>query len=598
MSVSALSLTRALGSVSGPLQVVSLLSLVLLLLKAVQFYLRRQWLLKVFHQFPSPPSHWLCGHSLKRSKENELQELLKRVEKFPCAYPRWMWGDNVYLIVYDPDYMKVVLGRSDPKSNDVCRFLAPWIGTGLLLLEGETWFQHRRMLTPAFHHDILKPYLGLMADSVRGMLDKWEEFVSQDSSLEILGDISLMTLDTIMKCAFSHQGSVRNDRNSQSYIQAIKNLNSMLFSRLRNVFYQNDLIYRLTREGHWNHQACQLAHQYTGSSLHGLLPNLHQAHVKGPDLDLSDRAQTPASSSGAGTHLPAAGTGNPELRVSGVEQGVTGVTRLGLRGIWGYGGAAYGPPESSALAGNHCSGTDAVIKERKANLQKEGELEKVRSRRHLDFLDILLFARMENGSSLSDEDLRAEVDTFMFGGHDTTASGISWILYALASHPEHQQRCREEIQSLLGDGASITWDHLDQMPYTTMCIKEALRLYPPVPAISRELSKPITFPDGRSLPAGIKVALSIYGLHHNPKVFDPSRFALGSNQHSHAFLPFSGGSRNCIGKRFAMNELKVAVALILLRFELSPDPSRVPCLIPEIILKPKNGIHLHLKSLT
>ena len=65
MSVSELSPTRALGSVSGPLQVVSLLSLVLLLLKAVQFYLRRQWLLKVFHRFPSPPSHWLCGHSLK-----------------------------------------------------------------------------------------------------------------------------------------------------------------------------------------------------------------------------------------------------------------------------------------------------------------------------------------------------------------------------------------------------------------------------------------------------------------------------------------------------------------------------------------------------
>uniref|UniRef100_A0A8C6DZA7 Uncharacterized protein n=1 Tax=Moschus moschiferus TaxID=68415 RepID=A0A8C6DZA7_MOSMO len=211
MSVSVLSLTRALGSVSGLLQVVSLLSLVLLLLKAVQFYLRRQWLLKVFHQFPSPPSHWLCGHSLK---EEELQELLKRVKKFPCAYPRWMWGDKVHLVVYDPDYMKVVLRRSDPKAEDIYRFLAPWIGTGLLLLEGQTWFQHRRMLTPAFHYDILKPYLSLMADSVRGMLDKWEEFASQDSCLEILGDISLMTLDTIMKCAFSHQGSIRNDRRS------------------------------------------------------------------------------------------------------------------------------------------------------------------------------------------------------------------------------------------------------------------------------------------------------------------------------------------------------------------------------------------------
>jgi alkane 1-monooxygenase len=64
---------------------------------------------------------------------------------------------------------------------------------------------------------------------------------------------------------------------------------------------------------------------------------------------------------------------------------------------------------------------------------------------------------MENGKGLSDKDLRAEVDTFVFEGHDTTASGLSWIFYALAMHPKHQQMCREEVQSLLGDGASITW---------------------------------------------------------------------------------------------------------------------------------------------
>ncbi|XP_055442949.1 cytochrome P450 4A24-like isoform X2 [Bubalus kerabau] len=478
MSVSALSPSRALGGVSGLLQVVSLLGLVLLLLKAAQLYLHRQWLLKALHQFPSPPSHWFYGHKREFQEEGELPHLLKRVEKYPRACVRWMWGTKAFILVYDPDYMKMVLGRSDPKVRITFRHLKPWIGTGLLLLEGQTWYQHRRMLTPAFHYDILKPYVGIMADSVRVMLDKWEELVSQDSHLEIFGDVSLMTLDTIMKCAFSQQGSVQTDR--------------------------------LTPEGRWNHRACQLAHQHT----------------------------------------------------------------------------------------------DAVIKERKAHLQKEGELEKVRSRRHLDFLDILLFARMENGSSLSDEDLRAEVDTFMFEGHDTTASGISWILYALASHPEHQQRCREEIQSLLGDGASITWDHLDQMPYTTMCIKEAMRLYPPVPVIGRELSKPITFPDGRSLPAGILVSLSIYGLHHNPKVwpnpevFEPTRFAPGSTRHSHAFLPFSGGSRNCIGKQFAMNELKVAVALTLLRFELSPDPSRVPVPMPVMVLRSKNGIHLQLRKLS
>ncbi|CAK6441175.1 unnamed protein product [Pipistrellus nathusii] len=509
MSVSVLSPTRLLGSVSGLLQVASLLALVLLLLKAAQLYLRRQWLLKAVQEFPSPPSHWLFGHIQEFQKDQELQQFQKWVEKFPCACPRWMWGSKVNLMVYDPDYMKVVLGRSDPKNHGSYRFLAPWIGYGLLLLNGQTWFQHRRMLTPAFHYDILKPYVRLMADSVRIMLDKWEELISQDSHLEISEHISLMTLETIMKCAFSQKDSIQTDSKSQTYIKAIRDVKNLFTSRVRNFFYQNDIIYWLTPDGQWSQWACQLAHQHT----------------------------------------------------------------------------------------------DRVIKLRKTHLQEEEELEKIRRKRNLDFLDILLFARMKNGSSLSDKDLRAEVDTFMFEGHDTTASGISWILYALASHPEHQQRCRQEIQSLLGDGASITWDHLDQMPYTTMCIKESLRLYPPVPMVGRELSKPITFPDGRSLPKGIHVSLNIYALHHNPKVwpdpevFDPSRFAPGSDSHSHAFLPFSGGSRNCIGKHFAMNELKVAVALTLLRFELEADPLQASIPLQKIVLDSKNGIHLLLRKL-
>ncbi|XP_058994492.1 cytochrome P450 4A6-like [Mustela lutreola] len=431
MSVSVLSVIRPLGGVSGLLQVAYVLGLVLLLLKAAQLYLHRQWLLRAVQEFPPPPSHWLFGHRHELQKGLELQELQKRAEKYPCASPRWLWGSRVSLIVYDPDYMKVILGRSGCPSSDTLG-ISPVVlrqllrgsfppththcgpGYGLLLLNGKTWFQHRRTLTPAFHYDILKPYVGLMADSVQVMLDKWEELLSQNSSLEIF-----------------------------------------VFLWVRNVFYQKDIIYRLTTEGRWNHWACQLAHQHT----------------------------------------------------------------------------------------------DRVIKLRKAQLQEEGNLEKVRSKRHLDFLDILLFAQMENGTSFSDKDLRAEVDTFMFEGHDTTASDISWILYALATHTEHQQKCQEEIQSLLGDDASITWDHLDQMPYTTMCIKEPLRLYPPVPSVGRELSKPITFPDGRSLPKGFLVTLSFYALHHNPKVwpnpevFDLSRFALGSSRHSHAFLPFSGGWR-------------------------------------------------------
>ncbi|XP_004679030.1 PREDICTED: cytochrome P450 4A11-like [Condylura cristata] len=508
MSVSVLTPIRPLASVSGLLQVACLLSLVLLLIKFVQLFLHRQWLLKAVQQFPSPPSHWFFGHSKEFQSVEELQQILKWMEKFPCACPRWFWGTKIQVIVYDPDYMKMILGRPDPKAKGNYELAVPWIGYGLLLLNGQPWFQHRRMLTPAFHYDILKPYVGLVADSVRVMLDKWQK-LSDQNPLEVFEPVSLMTLDSLMKCAFSYQGSEQSDRSSQPYLQAIDNIKNLFSSRRSNIFQQNDTVYGLTSEGRKFYQACDVAHEHT----------------------------------------------------------------------------------------------DRVIRERKAHLQKEGELEKISGKRHLDFLDILLRARMENGDSLSDADLRAEVDTFMFEGHDTTASGISWILYALAAHPEHQHRCREELQSLLGDGSSLSWDHLDKMPYTTMFIKESLRLYPPVPGISRDLSKPITFPDGRSLPGGITVMLSIYGLHHNPdvwpnpEVFDPSRFAPGANRHSHAFLPFSGGSRNCIGKQFAMNEMKVAVALTLLRFELAPDPSRIPIPSAKVVLRSSNGIYLRLKKL-
>ncbi|XP_017396419.2 cytochrome P450 4A11 isoform X2 [Cebus imitator] len=412
MSVSVLSPSRLLGDVSRILQLASLLILLLLLIKVAQFYLHRQWLLKVLQEFPCPPSHWLFGHNQEYSQDQELQRIRKWVETFPSACPHWLWGSKVRVQLYDPDYIKVILGRSDPKSYSVTRFLPPLIGYGLVVLNGQTWFQHRRMLTPAFHYDILKPYVEFMADSVRVMLDKWEELIGQDSPLEVFQHVSLMTLDTIMKCAFSHQGSIQLDRPSDP-----------------------------REEG------------------------------------------SPAGAGGAGE-------GREEEAL-----GFAGYPPLGQREVPGL------PWPCS------CSG---------------------------------------------------------------------WACFR---------------------------HHLDQMPYTTMCIKEALRLYPPVPGISRDLSTPITFPDGRSLPKGISVVLSIYGLHHNPKVwpnpevFDPSRFTPGSAQHSHAFLPFSAGARNCIGKQFAMNELKVATALTLLRFELLPDPTRIPIPTPRIVLKSSSGIHLHLKRL-
>ncbi|NXP36617.1 CP4B1 protein, partial [Leiothrix lutea] len=438
------------------LQLSVLLGAAFVLLKLLQSYWERRKLVKAMEAFPGPPKHWLYGHNHLIHPEKILHQLVSWGEEYPYAFSRWFGPVLPSLVVHHPEYAKCIFGRTDPKASVPYKFLIPWIGKGLLILEGSKWFQHRKMLTPAFHYDVLRPYVTLTSDSVKVMLDKWDKKITERKTVEVSQDISLMTLDTIMKCAFSYNSNCQTQSNSNYYIRAVYDLSYLLSNRIR-TFSFKDIFYGLTRKARDFQEACELAH----------------------------------------TH------------------------------------------------------TDKVIQERKVLLSNEKELEKIQKKRHLDFLDILLCSKDANGVGLSDEDLRAEVDTFMFEGHDTTASGISWLFYCIALHPEYQQRCREEIQGILGDRDTIEWEDLGKMTYTTMCIKESLRLFPPVPAVSRQLSNPVTFPDGRSLPAGSLVGLSIFGIHRNrevwedPEIYDPQRFSPenSAKRHSHAFVPFSAGSR-------------------------------------------------------
>nr|XP_048283215.1 cytochrome P450 4F3 isoform X2 [Myodes glareolus] len=254
--------------------------------------------------------------------------------------------------------------------------------------------------------------------------------------------------------------------------------------------------------------------------------------------------------------------------------------------------------------------TNAVIQERRRTLPDQGEDDILKAKakaKTLDFIDVLLLSKDEHGKALSDEDIRAEADTFMFGGHDTTASGLSWVLYNLARHPEYQERCRQEVRELLRDREpeEIEWDDLAQLPFLTMCIKESLRLHPPVTAISRCCTQDIVLPDGRVIPKGVICRISIFGTHHNPtvwpdpEVYNPFRFDADSSKGrpSLAFIPFSAGPRNCIGQTFALSEMKVALALTLLRFRVLPD-DKEPRRQPELILRAEGGLWLRVEPLS
>uniref|UniRef100_A0A674J005 Uncharacterized protein n=1 Tax=Terrapene triunguis TaxID=2587831 RepID=A0A674J005_9SAUR len=199
------------GAVSQMFHLMAVVCLACVVLKAIQLYWRKRKLLKIFKSFPGPPTHWLYGHLQMLQQEDELDNTASWAEKYPHCHPVWLGGFLVFLWINHPEYAKAVYIGSDLTSSFA---LCSSIGQGLLILNGPKWFQHRRLLTPGFHYDILKSYVTMMADSVHVMLDKWEQLITQEKSVELFEHVSLMTLDSIMKSAFSYQSNCQTDRSS------------------------------------------------------------------------------------------------------------------------------------------------------------------------------------------------------------------------------------------------------------------------------------------------------------------------------------------------------------------------------------------------
>uniref|UniRef100_A0A0N4Z405 Cytochrome P450 n=1 Tax=Parastrongyloides trichosuri TaxID=131310 RepID=A0A0N4Z405_PARTI len=209
------------------------------------------------------------------------------------------------------------------------------------------------------------------------------------------------------------------------------------------------------------------------------------------------------------------------------------------------------------------------------------------------FLSNLL--QLKNENKWTDEDLREEVETFMFAGHDTTSSLMTFLLWALAQHQDIQERVIEEIYDVFGEEErNVTVEDLPKLIYSEMVIKEALRRYATVPYYNRCLTREIEV-CGYLLPKG---ALFVFPLQHtnfNPEIFpdpykfDPDRFLPenASKRSVYDFTPFSAGPRNCIGQKFAMHEIKTTLVWILRRFKLKSNKSEdfVKC-IPQVIQTP------------
>lgn len=220
-----------------------------------------------------------------------------------------------------------------------------------------------------------------------------------------------------------------------------------------------------------------------------------------------------------------------------------------------------------------------------------------------DLLGLLIVARDDlTGEPMSRTQIRDELMTFIAAGHETTANGLAWMWYLLSEHPLARDQLLAEVDDVLG-GDSPGADAADRLPWTTACFREAMRLFPPVWHVQRQaVSDDVV--GGYPVPAGSVVLVSTWTTHRdsavwpNPAGFDPRRF-LGDapkTRPRHAYFPFGGGRRVCVGQGFAMMEAAIITAMIAQRYTLDFIPGSKVVLDPTITLRPRHGLPMTIQA--
>jgi cytochrome P450 len=218
-----------------------------------------------------------------------------------------------------------------------------------------------------------------------------------------------------------------------------------------------------------------------------------------------------------------------------------------------------------------------------------------------DPLSLLVAHGANNGNRAADEkQIRDEVMTLLLAGHETTAATLTWTWYLLSQHPEVERRLQSEVDEVLGGGRPTLAD-VPRLVYTRMVVDEVLRLYPPVWLLPRKAVGDDRL-GGYLIPAGSDVLVCVYTMHRHPDFWDkaedfnPQRFADENSAHrvSGSYLPFGIGPRTCVGSRFGLMEVILAVAVIAQRYSLKLSAAHRVEPEPALTLHPRNGLVMSL----
>uniref|UniRef100_A0A0N4Z8R6 Cytochrome P450 n=1 Tax=Parastrongyloides trichosuri TaxID=131310 RepID=A0A0N4Z8R6_PARTI len=419
------------------------------------------------------------------------------------------FGPLPFVAIYGAKEVEAVLGSSKMLNKLFqYNFLSPWIGDGLLISKPDKWKPRRKLLTPAFHYDILKDFVFIFNKHAKTLVGKFDKLAEKDEFVDIFHIISLCTLDIICEAALGTDINAQNVHTE--YLDAVFKMKNIVHQRNIKPQFYSDFMFNTVGDGKEHDKCVKILHEFTHS----------------------------------------------------------------------------------------------VINKRKKMAEEFGGIRKLMEKeRHeestykMAFLDLML--EMNAKGDLPMEGLLEEVDTFTFEGHDTTSAAMNWFLHLMGANPEIQAKVHHEIDHVLGEEIRpVNFDDIGRLKYLEACVKETLRLYPSVPIFGRTVVEEVNI-NGFAIPPGTGIAIIPAMVHKDPKywkdpeIFDPERFIDTDLKHPYCYIPFSAGSRNCIGQRFAMMEEKCVIANIMRQFkvqtQMRTDEMRLSA---ELIIRPMYGNYI------
>ncbi|XP_029155595.1 cytochrome P450 4g15-like [Nylanderia fulva] len=536
----------------------SLLAIVIAMLITLHYYIETSRAVRLSRKLPHPPRVPILGHALLFagiSPETVLPLALKYYETYGSV-GSIHFGTRVIIYLADPKDVEIILGSSVHLDKSIeYRYFQPWLGDGLLITKGDKWRRHRKVIAPTFHMSILKTFVPLFYENSMNLVRRLRDEIGKE--FDCHDYLSAVTVDILTETAMGVRRENRQNT-GYDYAMAVMKMSDILHRRHYDFSLRSDIIFKFTKFAKMQENLLNIIHTLTDGVIKEKSKECEKKHIK-------DQQQKEVENSKSVENLNATKYENDQIN--------NDIKYTKLHYV-------------------------------RDDLDNIDEID-VGEKKRLAFLD-MMFDLKKNGGQMTDEEIREEVNTIMFEGHDTTAAGSSFALCALGCHQDIQARVHEELDAIFGDSdRQCTFQDTLEMKYLERVILETLRLFPPVPAIARQLNEDVKIITGNYiLPKTATVLIPQFAVHRsekyypNPTVFNPDNFLLERMQqrHYYAFIPFSAGPRSCVGRKYAMLKLKVLLSTILRNYRVTSNIADKDFILQaDIILKRHDGFKIKLE---